>query len=238
MSSPVAPEIVTQEQLLKLRGPGFILERALDAANAARRDGVKMKDLDSFLLHRYKMTYKGLAAAVKAMPQEVNSKKDVTTKMLLKAQAYGLTGGWTDEIEGLIGALRGTGYAKARKNAIAEMKKFEEDYPWLARGAKAYGLGAGALLGGGAAVRYVKPVGAALRAGVGAALGANAGAGGVLGEESGAGRLPNMAGGALMGVGAGAGAVGMPTPSKIAKIGGLLGAGAVGKKLLDMFLNR
>lgn len=253
MISPTLPEAV--------RGPGDELYNALRKANLATRAGVPIKELDSYLLNRYGMTKKALTAAVKAMPQEVNSKKDVTTKMLAKAAAYGFTGGWSDEIEGLLGKLKGTGYAKARKAAQDEMKQFENDYPWLARGAKAYGLGVSGLIGGlGARAATVLGaggklstatlagseapyIGAAGRALTGAAIGANAGAGGMMGEESGMDRLPNAATGALMGGVAGAGtAIPKPSPSQLAKTIGLLGAGAgagaLGRKVLNFLSDR
>ncbi len=254
MSAPLPPEAIPAE----IRGPGDGLYQALKAANAASRDpNISKKALDAYLLNRYGMTKAALTAAVKAMPKEIATTKPLTTKMILKAQAYGLTGGWSDEIQGLIGALKGTGYAKARKEALEEMRQFEKDFPWLARAAKAYGLGAGALTGGLAARAGIAlgagrgvsaatlggsmapRLGAAGRALTGAAVGANAGAGGMLGEDGS--RMQNAAAGALAGGAAGL-STGMPVPSNpvgklLPWIGGAA-AGEVGRNLLDFLSTR
>lgn len=242
--------------LIPTQTPSTELVAALTAANKLQREGVEKKQIDAFLLDRYSMTKAALTAAVKAMPQEV-APKALTTKTLLKAQAYAATGGWTDEIEGLIGALKGTGYKKARDAARKEMAEFERDYPWLARSMKAVGV-AGSAIGGGLLARgaigaltgthgaraamagsEAARLGALGRTLTGAGVGANAGAGGLMGEPTGEtrgdmlmDRARGAAGGALLGAAAGS-ATALPDAlavgsSPLKRIIPLLGAGAAG----------
>jgi hypothetical protein len=230
---------------------------ALTAANKLGREGVPKKEIDAFLLNKYGMTKAALTQAVKAMPQE--KPIQVTTGLLLKAQAYGLTGGWLDEIEGVIGALKGTGYRKARDNARKEMRAFEREYPALARSMQVLGGTAGVLAGGGAAqalkggsLALMSParaalapfLGAAGRTVVGAGMGATAGAGGLLGETEGAGRAIKAVTGA--GIGAVPGALSAfpeaaglsPSIKKLLPWIGGAAAGGVGKKLLDFLTHK
>ena|ERR1051326_5913007 len=253
MSAPLISDGVNDTSAVELAA-------ALAAVNKLQRTGnVSRKQIDSYLLDKYGLTKAALTQAVKAMPKEV-APKPVTTGILLKAQAYGATGGWLDEIQGLIGAIKGTGYAKARDAARKEMAEFEKNYPGLARGMKAYGLGAsmiaaplaarGALaLNAGRGISAATLVGsdapllgAGGRAALGAAEGAAVGAGGMFtGEPTGIDRLPGAAigaaGGALtspFGVVQGAaGAAANPAIRKMLPwIGGGVAAGA-SKKLLD-----
>lgn len=230
---------------------------ALTAANKLGREGVSKKEIDAYLLNKYGLTKAALTQAVKAMPQE--KPVAITTGLLLKAQAYGMTGGWLDELEGVIGALKGTGYRKARDNARKEMRDFEREYPALARGMQILGGTAGVLAGGagaqalkGGSLALMSParaalapfLGAAGRTVVGAGMGATAGAGGLLGETEGAGRvIKGVTGGAI---GAIPGAISAfpeaaglsPSIKKLLPWLGGAAAGATGKKLLDFLTHR
>lgn len=208
------------------------LVAALAVANRMQRAGVSPGQIDAILLSKYGLTKSGLTAAVKAMPRET-SPKPLESKDLFRAQAYGLTLGWYDEIAGLIGALKGTGYDKARRAAQRELKRFEQEHPVLANTMKglgatvAFGAGAGVARGAFAALSGagrgfglptmfgseapLLPIAArALAGGVG---GAAAGAGGLVGGESEglAERGQGAAGGALLGA-FGATAAGAVTP--------------------------
>jgi len=113
--------------------------------------------------------YDALADTVRNLPQD-KPKAELTVKDMLRLEAYAATLGWLDEIEGVMGALKGTGFERARDAARAEIKRIREDYPTEAFIA----LGIGGVAGG-----------LAVASG-GAMLGSAARGGGILGGGPGA----------------------------------------------------
>lgn len=225
---------------------------ALMALNDLVKKGASKRDVDAIAREKYGMTYKALGAAVKSMPKEI-APPAATTKDLLRAQAYGASLGWLDEAAGIVGKLRGTGYARARDNMLKEVRRFEKEQPALASSMKTYGTIVPSILGGLAARGAMAlgagrgisaatlagsdaaHLGAAGRAAAGAGVGAVGGAGGLLGEGQ---RMRGAAAGALIGAPAGAvaGASAPAVAHPLKKIAPWLGGGATalgGKKLLD-----
>ena len=171
MTPPVQPEQDPE-------GVAF-LSNVLTILNAERRKGRSMKELDEYTMQEYGMPYKEFGRKVgklRAGP-EIH---EMTSKDIYRMELYGATLGWLDEIEGLIGLVKGTGYKKARDNARKEIKRFEREYPTTAKLLK-YGGAAAGTAAGGVLVRAAQ-TGAGMMS-AGAALGAAETGGGVLGGE-------------------------------------------------------
>jgi hypothetical protein len=204
-------------------------KQLLTGMNRARQSGQTVAEVDQYLQDNYGIGYRDLGTIVKRLPRGESAVKELTTKDMLRLEAYGLTLGWLDEIEGMIGALKGTGYEKARNAARKEIARVRRDYPqaaMLAMGLGGAAAGVGALgaagtalnlaragTGGAGVLGAVPSVGMAagnpaLMGATGAGVGGALGAGGALSGEQQQGvmgRAPGAMFGAAAGGAAGAG---------------------------------
>jgi hypothetical protein len=233
------------------------LRKLLADMNAALRRGRPRAEVDAYLQNTYQITYADLVKEARRLPAAKPEVKPLTEWDVVKMEAYAASLGWFDEMAGLWGALKGTGFEKARDAMRQEIAQIRKDYPTEAWSAMAIGgaiPGVLATAGAGAALGAVaEPVGAAVGlgatpgavsaagAGAGALAGALGGAGGLGGETEGMGRLlPALTGGAGGAVLGGAGGVvaSNPTARRLLVKGVLGGAGlGSGLGLLEYFMH-
>ena len=232
----------------------------LRQANEAVRKGYTRAEVDQHLQARYRMSYDDLTQMVRAAPKLEPDVKELTTKDVVRLQAYGATLGWLDELQGLWGVLKGTKYETARKAALEEIERVRRDYPKTAL----FAMGLGGTAAGAAAALAAPLAGGTLaaegttglpmlarfgpgvtRAAVGGLLGGAAAGGGLpgtvttrpnesfMGEASGARRAINAGTGLLAGAAMPVAAASRAAPTLAKYLLPTAGLGLLGKYLLD-----